>query len=119
MLVKYLRILLFFLLVTACEQVVRSESTPPGTPACVSAKIQELQTNSVTNPPSQVWQYTYRGQLVYYIPPVCCDGYGTLYDANCQIICYPDGGLTGQGDGKCADFFAARTNEKLLWKDNR
>ncbi|MFT5791167.1 MAG: hypothetical protein ACI9LI_000499, partial [Saprospiraceae bacterium] len=27
--------------------------------------------------------------------------------------------FTGKGDGKCADFFDARTNEKLIWEDER
>jgi hypothetical protein len=42
-----------------------------------------------------------------------------LYDENCTLLCLPDGGITGQGNGKCANFFIERTNEKLIWEDSR
>ena len=63
--------------------------------------------------------YSYQGRTVYYIPPVCCDQLGQLYDQNCNLICNPDGGITGAGDGKCQDFFSSRTNGILLWEDKR
>ncbi len=43
----------------------------------------------------------------------------TLYNENCNVICSPDGGLTGSGDGQCSDFFDTRTDEKLIWEDVR
>jgi hypothetical protein len=43
----------------------------------------------------------------------------SLYDANRNIICAPGGGFSGAGDGQCPDFFQVRTNEKLIWQDNR
>ena len=55
----------------------------------------------------------------YYVPPQCCDQFSTLYDADGAVICAPDGGITGRGDGKCPDFFQSRTNEKLFWEDSR
>jgi hypothetical protein len=42
-----------------------------------------------------------------------------LYDAGGDMICAPDGGLTGKGDGKCPDFLSIRKNEALVWKDTR
>lgn len=88
-------------------------------PPCIRALIIEMQKEEVRNPPASVWQYEYNGQTVYYIPPYCCDMYGTLYNSNCEIICHPDGGFTGKGDGRCTDFSSKRKNEKLIWKDNR
>ncbi|MHC2993269.1 hypothetical protein OB13_17390 [Pontibacter sp. HJ8] len=85
----------------------------------MEAKIKKLKQEGVRNPPASVWQYQYNGQTVYYIPPHCCDAPGILFDANCNYICSPDGGFTGQGDGKCNDFFEKRTNEKLIWQDDR
>ncbi|WP_018478502.1 DUF6970 domain-containing protein [Pontibacter roseus] len=82
-------------------------------------KIRELKAKDVRNPPAAVWQYEYDGQTVYYIPPYCCDVPSQLYDSNCNLICSPDGGFTGRGDGKCNDFFEKRTNERLVWKDAR
>lgn len=88
-------------------------------PVCILEKIKELKTENVSNPPSSVWQYEYNGQTVYFIPQKCCDLPSLLYDKNCNLICSPDGGFTGKGDGKCTDFFEKRTKEKLIWKDDR
>ncbi|MBU1101268.1 MAG: hypothetical protein KKA84_12780 [Bacteroidetes bacterium] len=55
--------------------------------------------------------------MVYYVPPQCCDQFSTLYDKDGNIICAPDGGITGQGDGRGSDFFAERKNKKLIWQD--
>jgi hypothetical protein len=40
-------------------------------------------------------------------------------DESCSIICSPDGGFSGKGDGNCIDFFEKRTNGKLIWRDKR
>jgi len=73
----------------------------------------------VANPPASITQYEYKGQAVYYIPPRCCDITSTLYDADGNIVGHPDGGITGQGDGRVPDFFDERTNEKAIWVDSR
>lgn len=88
-------------------------------PPCIVEKIQQFKKEPVANPPASVWQYEYKGQTVYYIPPRCCDIPSSLYDSNCNLICSPDGGFTGKGDGKCADFAQTATKEKLIWKDDR
>jgi len=61
-----------------------------------------------------IYSYTYRDQTVYYFPPQCCDIPSVLFDRNCNIICNPDGGWTGGGDGRCPDFFEERTDEQLI-----
>lgn len=81
--------------------------------------IIQFQNEPVRNPPQSIWQYEYGGKIVFYIPPQCCDQYSILYDSDGNIICFPDGGLSGYGDGRCPDFFSERKNEKLIWKDNR
>ena len=109
---------IYFLLValfTSCQD----EDIPKGLPTCVKRKISRLKNEPKRNPPAKVWQYQYKGQTVYYIPPTCCDQMSQLYDENCNLICHPDGGLTGRGDGKCAEFFSACTNEKLVREDKR
>jgi hypothetical protein len=42
-----------------------------------------------------------------------------LYDANGKLICRPDGGIAGSGDGKCPDFLAKRKDGWRLWADSR
>jgi hypothetical protein len=94
-----------------------SHQTP--VPAAVTALIHELETQPVANPPAYLASYDYAGQVVYYVPPRCCDIFGNLYDAAGQVICHPDGGLAGRGDGRCPDFLSQRTNEIILWRDPR
>ena len=57
-------------------------------------------------PRRQGWRYIYQGRPVYYVQAssLCCDQMSMLYDAEGNLICMPDGGYTGRGDGRCADF---------------
>ncbi|PHR72255.1 MAG: hypothetical protein COA67_05400 [Lutibacter sp.] len=82
-------------------------------------KIEEFTSQKVTNPPIKIYSYTYNEETVYFVTAVCCDVYSELYDNDCNRICAPDGGKTGKGDGKCADFFDTKTDEKLIWSDTR
>lgn len=88
-------------------------------PDCIQSQISTIENQEVWNPPAKVYKYQYKGQTVYYIPPRCCDFPSVLLDENCTAICSPDGGLTGDGDGLCSDFFDIRTNEELIWEDKR
>lgn len=104
------------LLACACSH---SAPPPSANPTWVDALIAEFQSEPVGNPPQSIYKYDYKGQTVYYVPPQCCDQYSQLYDTNGSIICAPDGGLTGHGDGKCADFPKESANRTLVWSDNR
>ncbi|MBI3259706.1 MAG: hypothetical protein HYZ54_09565 [Ignavibacteriae bacterium] len=85
----------------------------------MTQKINAIKAMEVKKPPLSVWQFQYNGRTVYYISPYCCDMFSELYDNQCNLICNPDGGFTGRGDGKCPDFAEKKTDEKLIWKDNR
>ena len=89
------------------------------TPACVDKLIASFKEEAVQNPPRKVFSYTYQGKTVYYVPAICCDFFSDLYDQNCSLIGHPDGGFTGKGDGKIIDFEKTRSNEKLIWADER
>jgi hypothetical protein len=113
-------VLVAFIGLTACA------SAPSGgpaaqspLPAAVTTLIHELEGQPPAIPPAYVASYDYRGQVVYYVPPRCCDIFSDLYDATGQLICHPDGGLAGKGDGGCPDFVSQRTNESILWRDPR
>ena len=90
-----------------------------GTPECIEMKIDWISRQEVSNPPVSVSSYLYEGKTVFYIPAKCCDIPSQLYDADCNYICAPDGGFGGSGDGKCPDFTSRRTQERLLWTDDR
>lgn len=88
-------------------------------PLCIKSKIDEIAAGEVWNPPAKIYCYSYSGQTVYYFPSRCCDIPSLLYDEDCNVICSPDGGYTGEGDGQCPDFFDTRTNGELIWEDTR
>ena len=106
--------LAFIVLAVGC-----APPTVAANPPWVSKLIAEFQAAPAGNPPQSIWQVEYAGRTVYYIPPQCCDMFGALVDAQGTVICAPDGGLDGRGDGRCPDFRAARKNERLVWKDSR
>ncbi|PKN84754.1 MAG: hypothetical protein CVU46_13285 [Chloroflexi bacterium HGW-Chloroflexi-8] len=107
-----LGILVFFLLLAGCSSGTQSEN-----PKWVDRMIHQFESEPVGNPPQSIWRYEYQGQIVYYVPPQCCDQFSSLYDAGGDVICAPDGGLTGSGDGRCKDFISQRTAETLIWED--
>jgi len=92
---------------------------PRDTPNAIIQKINEIKAEAVRNPPASVWQYEYNGKTVYYFPPYCCDIPSLLFDGEGNLICSPDGGFSGTGDGRCTDFVSKRKNEKLIWQDSR
>lgn len=104
-----------FATVAGCEK----QGIPKDTPSCILQEIKKIQDEEIRNPAGSVWQYEYEGKIVYYIPTYCCDIPSRLFDADCNLICMPDGGYTGKGDGKCSDFLLARKGERLIWKDAR
>lgn len=81
--------------------------------------VQQLQREEPANPPAKIYRYTYNNQEVYYLTGRCCDIPSKLYDRDGNILCEPDGGITGRGDGRCPDFAEKRTNETLIWEDKR
>lgn len=94
-------------------------SSRNGEPRWVADLIERFQAEPIGNPPQSIWRYDYKGQRVYYIPAQCCDKFSRLFDEKGGLLCAPDGGLTGEGDGRCADFFRVRTKETLVWRDPR
>lgn len=88
-------------------------------PAWLRDLISELESQPVANPPLWIARYDYLDQTVYYLPPRCCDVPSVLYDVEGTVLCSPDGGISGGGDGRCPDFFDERENEVIVWRDSR
>ncbi len=106
-----------FLLAVACSDSMPTQ--PQGTPEWLQALIARIEAEPVTTPPSAIYSYRYRGDTVYFRISRCCDIRSVLYDANGAILCEPDGGIDGGGDGRCPDFFSTRSEERLVWQDPR
>lgn len=105
---KYLFLFLAaFLLFTACD----TADVPKDLPVCMKKLVRESMDKI-----EEVWRYQYKNESVYVIIPVCCDQYTDAYTSRCEKICSPDGGITGKGDGQCADFYQQVTGKELLWK---
>ncbi len=91
----------------------------PDIPQWLNIKINDFLNQPPKNPPIKITMWDYNAKIVYYIPPYCCDIMSELYDQYGNLICSPDGGFAGQGDGKCSDFFSNRKNGKTVWQDTR
>lgn len=112
--VRILAIVVMIIVLAGCAQATQSSN-----PAWVDKLIQRFEADPVANPPLSIWKYEYNGQTVYFVPAHCCDITSVVYDAEGAMLCAPDGGITGKGDGKCTDFFDQRTSEQLVWQDAR
>jgi hypothetical protein len=85
--------------------------------------IRRIAAERASAPPDRtagvLWRYEYRGETVYYAPAPCCDFFSELYDGAGVLLCRPDGGITGAGDGTCRDFATERTGGCVVWADPR
>jgi len=96
-----------------------SQSNQTGNPKWVDQLIRQFESDPVGNPPLSIWRYVYIGQVVYYVPPHCCDIPGSLYDADGNVLCNPGGGSKEMVMGAVWISFPKRTNEQLIWQDPR
>lgn len=109
------------LTLAACSsgQSTNATAAKQENPAWLNKLIEELSKEAPANPPAKIYRYTYGGQEVYFLTGRCCDVPSQLFDAAGNILCEPDGGITGRGDGRCPDFFEQRQNETIVWEDKR
>jgi hypothetical protein len=94
----------------------KSVSPDKNIPDWLSAKIAAFEIEP--NVPVVVSRWQYGGAVVYYFPPTVPDGMGCLYDETGKLIGCPDGGMTGDGDGSCRDFFSTRSKEYVVWRSD-
>jgi hypothetical protein len=137
---RYLFLLLITIAATSCKCTKKAATTPTinatdtlvtdamadmtprrAYPEWVNAITDSIQAQPITNPPMAMWRYDYgaNGAVVYYFSAPCCDQFSRLYNSEGTLIAYPDGGITGRGDGRMPDFMTTRTNGYVLWYDPR
>jgi hypothetical protein len=125
-------VVILVLSLSACAQKQADSNHPTNIPAKLDTtvpwlqiKIWDYQSNPVSNPPRSVIKTTFEGKPVYYVPPVCCDIPSELYADDGKLICYPSGGFTGAGDGKCPKFkleyldLVKDNKTSIVWQDKR
>ena len=88
-------------------------------PLWLRQRIASLLAERKRNPTIRITRYRYDDETVYYESAPCCDQYSTLYDVKGGVLCHPEGGLTGKGDGRCGSFDKRKTDEQLVWQDPR
>lgn len=111
--------LAFLLLLGITVSCSQKSQTTSEIPACIQEKIEQFKQNPPQNPPVEIWRWTKKdGTNYYYITSPCCDQYNYIHNENCERVCAPDGGFTGQGDGKCPDL-KENVIQTLIWKDDR
>ncbi|MEE8472788.1 MAG: hypothetical protein V3S82_06450 [Dehalococcoidia bacterium] len=93
--------------------------SPLPLPTWLTVLIHKLENEPVANPPASITRYEYQGRTVYFLPQRCCDISSTLYDVDGNIVAHPDGGITGQGDGRAPGFSQERTKGRTIWADRR
>lgn len=84
-------------------------------PICLLEKIQKMTADQSQGEPLYVTMFDYKGKKVYYVAAACCDKYNMVFDTDCNLLGYPDGGLTGKGDGNMSNFRQEATNGKAIW----
>lgn len=104
-------ILLVFASCSNTKKVTSQSEVPP----CLLVKIQQMTADSSQGEPLYVTVFDYRGKKVYYVAAACCDKYNMVFDANCKLLGYPDGGLMGKGDGSLPNFRQEAMNGKAIW----
>jgi hypothetical protein len=105
-----------FMMAETCKS---KKSAAEGIPTCIQNRIDSISKHPKWSPPAQVNEYRYNGKTVFVFTSDCCDQFETAWDENCNYVCAPSGGITGRGDGSCADFNSSSTHVRLVWKDER
>ena len=66
--------------------------------------------------PRAVYALRYGDSVAYYVKAGCCDQLDPLVDARGVLVCYPSGGFTGRGDGKCLGALPPETERREVWR---
>ena len=118
------RNLIFLLLLTGLVFSTTScnkEKLPEDVPTCIEDKIKEYKNVSpnASCDKAYIKEYTFQGRTVYkgYAGDACVDGGQTIFDENCEQICFL-GGLAGIRDCDGEVFNETATFVKLIWEED-
>lgn len=109
--IKQILLILLMTGLLSCEKI----EVPKDTPSCITKKIKEQKDDCL----SKVIEYEYNGNIVYLFEPANCpEALFNLYDYDCNFVCSPSGGINGQGDGNCTDFYQTGIEKRIIWSKN-
>lgn len=66
--------------------------------------------------PRAVYEVRYGDGVAYYVKAGCCDQLDPLVDVHGVLVCYPSGGFTGRGDGKCLGALPPESERREVWR---
>lgn len=113
------RLWLAIFALSACSTQAVHQENRPGKPPWLQQKIQTFSTAPPADPPRAIIAYSYQMDTVYYITQPCCDQMNKVFSREGELICHPDGGITGKGDGRCPDFREEAKQLFVVWEDER
>lgn len=112
-------LLLFIIPFLSASECGKKKAKADSLPACLQEMISKSTKEEPPTTPLRIDAYTYKDKTVYYVAADCCDFFNMVYDDSCNMICAPDGGITGKGDGQCADFFEEAKLIKTVWEKDK
>ena len=87
-----------------------------GVPGWLRIRLADYDAQTGSAAPRAVFQVAYGAGVAYYTLAGCCDQLDPLVDANGVLLCYPTGGYTGHGDGKCVGALPPADQRREVWR---
>ena len=92
----------------------RTEVT--GLPEWLRIRLADYDAQPGPAAPRAVFQVRYGDGVAYWVQAGCCDQLDPLIDARGVLLCYPSGGFTGRGDGKCPQALPPVADRREVWR---
>jgi hypothetical protein len=86
-----------------------------GLPDWLRIRLADYDAQAGASAPRAVFQVRWGDGVAYYVQAGCCDQLDPLIDARGVLICYPTGGFTGRGDGKCLQALPLVADRREVW----
>jgi hypothetical protein len=87
-----------------------------GLPEWLRIRLADYDAQPGAAAPRVVYEVRYGDGVAYYTKAGCCDQLDPLVDARGVLVCYPSGGFTGRGDGKCPGALPPPADRREVWR---
>jgi hypothetical protein len=87
-----------------------------GLPQWLRIRLADYDAQPGAAAPRAVFEVRYGDGVAYYVQAGCCDQLDPLVDARGVLVCYPSGGFTGRGDGKCPGALPPAVDRREVWR---
>ena len=87
-----------------------------GLPEWLRIRLADYDAQSGPAAPRAVYEVRRGDGIAYYVKAGCCDQLDPLVDARGVLVCYPSGGFTGRGDGKCPQALPPEADRREVWR---